>query len=75
MTEAFPIGLSPELRRVHALAHRAIPTDPARVYVHILDEEVLYYIMEPGACNCKDCVRIEPKLLTEEEVLRTEQSD
>lgn len=36
------------------------------VYLHIIDDEVLYYIDEPGVCNCKDCVRIEPNHLTTE---------
>jgi len=35
-----------------------------KVYLHILDEEILFYIDAPWACNCKDCVRIEPELLT-----------
>ena len=67
MTKPFPQGLSPEMARVHALAHRAIPSARQNVYLHMVDDEMHYYILEPGACNCKDCVRIEPRLLTEVE--------
>jgi len=34
-----------------------------RVYVVAMDDEILYFIDAPWACNCKDCVRIEPVTL------------
>jgi len=67
--------LSHQMQKVHAMAHRAIPTARENVYLHVVDDEILYYILEPGACNCKYCVRIEPAPLTSEVVLHKEQSE